>query len=115
MAIRSDGYDVPIFLKQAYGQLLIDGVVLGQKNIKFAPVFAQGVTRDHGRTAPRGWRFSQGRQHGLEQFALPEGLDEIDGDPQFTTSGGVAPLPGRGQHHDRGAGELRVVLDALGQ
>ena len=51
---------------------------------------------------------------GVEQIGRVDRLGEIGGDPELAAAGGVAVLPGRGQHHDRRAGQLGTRRDLLG-
>ena len=45
---------------------------------------------------------SQHLQHGFPQFHLANRLGQIGGDAHFAAAVGVAALPARGEHHDRG-------------
>ena len=58
---------------------------------------------------------AQCQQDGAAQFRAPDRFGEVGGDAQLAASGGIARLAGRGEHHDGGAGDRRILLDGLGQ
>jgi hypothetical protein len=54
---------------------------------------------------------TQRQQDGAAQLRSPDGFREIGRDARLPTPGGITRLAGRSQHHHRGAGDRRILLD----
>ena len=79
------------------------------------PRFPQRVARDQRRPIAFSRLDAQRQQDRVAQFRALDRFGEVGGDAQLPAPGGITRLAGRGEHHDGGACDGRILLDGLCQ